>query len=111
MVQASRTSRDELKRRNRVVLDRFKRRVQALVDGHEFEALNLFSGQYEEHPVFAMISLDGATWRAALAHRRRQLPKLESRAHSADLALRVRELRFADLSELSQAVKCARRFD
>ncbi len=47
MVQAARTSRDELKRRNRVVLDRFKRRVQALVDGHEFETLHLFSGQYE----------------------------------------------------------------
>jgi hypothetical protein len=28
-------------------LDRFKRRVQALVDGHEFETLNLFSNQYE----------------------------------------------------------------
>ena len=28
-------------------LDRFKRRLQAVVDGHEFETLNLFSGQYE----------------------------------------------------------------
>ena len=28
-------------------LDRFKRRLQALVDGHEFETLNLFSGQDE----------------------------------------------------------------
>ena len=28
-------------------LDCFKRRLQAVVDGHEFETLNLFSGQYE----------------------------------------------------------------
>jgi hypothetical protein len=28
-------------------LDRSKRRLQALVDGHQFESLDLFSGQYK----------------------------------------------------------------
>jgi hypothetical protein len=35
------------KGRGKFGLDRFERRLQAAVDGHEFETLNLFSGQYE----------------------------------------------------------------
>jgi hypothetical protein len=95
-------------------LDRSKRRPQTVVDGHQFESLNLFSGQYkgrEMQGIQCAERFPKGNLASPLAYRRRQLPKLTARPYGADLAVRVGKPRFTDLAHLSQAVKCARRFD
>jgi len=95
-------------------LDRSKRRPQTVVDGHQFESLNLFSGQYkgrEMQGIQCAERFPKGNLASPLAYRGRQLPKLTARPYGADLAVRVGKPRFTDLAHLSQAVKCARRFD